>query len=135
LTHHGAALLVATMDSRGLEAIYLSDCLKSVGIPVIIMDAGIRGTSEAPVDITRQTVAQAGGSPLKEVQNISHEGEILVPMNGFSAFDHPDGPLHDPTAPQRFVVTLEKNLIKKTICRPCPVTSMTLNFPMPSLRR
>jgi uncharacterized protein (UPF0261 family) len=68
------------MDTKGLEAIYLADCLRSVGIPVIIMDAGIRGTSDAPVDITRQTVARAGGSSLKEVQNISHEGEALKIM-------------------------------------------------------
>ena len=80
MAHHGTALLVATMDTKGLEAIYLADCLKSEGIRVIIMDAGIRGTSDVPVDVTRQTVAQAGGSSLKDVQDISHEGEALKIM-------------------------------------------------------
>jgi uncharacterized protein (UPF0261 family) len=36
--------------------------------------------------------------------------KILVPMKGFSAFDHPDGPLHDPAAPLLFVKMLEKIL-------------------------
>ena len=80
MTDHSAALLVATMDTKGPEARYLADCMKSEGVPVIIMDAGIRGTCETPVDITRQTVAQAGGSSLKEVQNIGHEGEALKVM-------------------------------------------------------
>ncbi len=31
-------------------------------------------------------------------------------MKGFSAFDHPNGPLHDPAAPLLFVKMLEKNL-------------------------
>ena len=36
--------------------------------------------------------------------------KILVPMNGFSAFDHEDGPLHDPGAPAIFLNNLKKNL-------------------------
>jgi len=77
---HSAALLVATMDTKGREALYLADCIRKEGIPVLIMDAGIRGICETPVDITRQTVAQAGGSPLQAVQNIGHEGEALKVM-------------------------------------------------------
>ena len=70
MTDHSAALLVATMDTKGREALFIADCIRKEGIPVLIMDAGIRGTCETPVDITRQQVAQAGGFPLKEVQNI-----------------------------------------------------------------
>ena len=80
MTNHQAALLVATMDTKGQEAIYIADCIRKEGIPVIIMDAGIRGTCETPVDITRQQVAQAGGSLLKAVQNIGHEGKALKIM-------------------------------------------------------
>ena len=80
MTDHSAALLVATMDTKGREALFISDCIRKEGIPVLIMDAGIRGTCETPVDITRQQVAQAGGIPLKEVQNIGHEGEALKVM-------------------------------------------------------
>ena len=80
MTDHSTALLVATMDTKGREALFIADCIRKEGIPVLIMDAGIRGTCETPVDITRQQVAQAGGFPLKEVQNIGHEGEALKVM-------------------------------------------------------
>ena len=40
--------------------------------------------------------------------------KILVPMNGFSAFDHKEGPLRDPEAPEIFAKTLEKNLDDKS---------------------
>ena len=80
MTHRSVALLVATMDTKGPEALYIADCIKKEGIQVKIMDAGIRGISQAPVDITREKVAQAGGKPLKEVQNIGHEGRALKIM-------------------------------------------------------
>lgn len=74
------ALIVATMDTKGREAVFLADCLKAAGIAVKIMDAGIRGTSPTPVDITREKVARAGGNSLQEVQNIGHEGKALEIM-------------------------------------------------------
>jgi uncharacterized protein (UPF0261 family) len=45
---------------------------------------------------------------------------ILVPMNGFSAFDHKQGPLHDPEAPEIFLKTLEKNLEDKACLEALP---------------
>ena len=80
LTHRSVALLVATMDTKGREALYIADCIKKEGIQVKILDAGIRGTSPAPVDIIREKVAQAGGKSLKDVQNIGHEGRALKIM-------------------------------------------------------
>jgi uncharacterized protein (UPF0261 family) len=80
LTHRSAALLVATMDTKSQEALYIVDCIKKEGISVKIMDAGIRGTSPVPVDIRREKVALAGGKPLKDVQNIGHEGKALKIM-------------------------------------------------------
>ncbi|MBW2585053.1 MAG: Tm-1-like ATP-binding domain-containing protein, partial [Deltaproteobacteria bacterium] len=58
------ALIVATMDTKGQETMYLADCLKTEGIAVTIMDAGIRGQCPVPVDIPREKVAQAGGKSL-----------------------------------------------------------------------
>ncbi len=57
MTHPPVALLVATMDTKGREALYIADCIKKEGISVKIMDAGIRGTSPVPVDIRREKVA------------------------------------------------------------------------------
>ena len=80
LMHRSVALLVATMDTKGPEARYIADCIEKEGIAVKILDAGIRGTSSAPVDIPREKVAQAGGKPLKDVQNLGHEGKALKVM-------------------------------------------------------
>jgi uncharacterized protein (UPF0261 family) len=68
------------MDTKGQEAMFLADCLKTEGISVKIMDAGIRGQSPSPVDVTREEVARAGGKSLLQVQNIGHEGEALQIM-------------------------------------------------------
>ena len=68
------------MDTKSREACFIADCLEKEGITVIIMDAGIRGTSPTPVDITREKIAQIGGKSLTAVQNLGHEGEALKIM-------------------------------------------------------
>ncbi len=80
MNHRAIALLVATMDTKGQEAMFLADCLKAEGITVKIMDAGIRGQCPTLVDVTREEVARAGGKSLPEVQNIGHEGQALEVM-------------------------------------------------------
>ncbi len=80
MNHRAVALLVATMDTKFQEAMYLADCLKAEGIAVKIMDAGIRGQCPTPVDIPREEVARAGGKSIEEVQTIGHEGEALEVM-------------------------------------------------------
>jgi uncharacterized protein (UPF0261 family) len=35
---------------------------------------------------------------------------ILVPLGGFSAFDHREGPLHDPGVPEFFAEALRERL-------------------------
>jgi len=68
------------MDTKGQEAMFLAECLKSGGVAVKIMDAGIRGECLSPVNVTREEVARAGGKSLPEVQNIGHEGQALAVM-------------------------------------------------------
>ena len=80
MIHPSTALLIATMDTKGREALFISACLKRAGISVRIMDAGIRGNSPAPVDVSRTEVARAGGKSLAEVQTIGHEGKALEIM-------------------------------------------------------
>ena len=71
------ALLLATMDTKSNEAAYIKSCLEQQHVPVLTMDAGIRGTCPLIVDVDRETVAAAGGKTLLEVQNIGHEGKAL----------------------------------------------------------
>jgi uncharacterized protein (UPF0261 family) len=78
MTHR--VLIIATMDTKGKETMFLKECLEGEGLGVVIMDAGIRGESPFPVDISRYRVAEAAGSSLSEVQNIGHEGKALDVM-------------------------------------------------------
>jgi len=80
LTQSAEALLIATMDTKGQEALFISTCLQQAGISVQTMDAGIKGHSPVPVNISRTEVAKAGGISLEEVQNIGHEGQALEVM-------------------------------------------------------
>ena len=73
-------LLVATMDTKAREALYLKACLQEANIPVLLLDAGIRGESPVPVNINREKIADAGGKTLSEVQGIGHEGKALGVM-------------------------------------------------------
>jgi uncharacterized protein (UPF0261 family) len=83
LQNPAVALVVATMDTKGQEALFLVKCLEKEKVTVMIMDAGIRGKSPVPVDITREEVAIAAGKTLKEVQTIGHEGKSLeIMVNG-----------------------------------------------------
>ncbi len=73
-------LIIATMDTKSREVLFLRGCLEKAGIPSLILDAGIRGESPVPVSINREKIARAGGKTLKEVQDMGHEGKALDVM-------------------------------------------------------
>lgn len=73
-------MIVATMDTKAREAGFLKECLQGEGVSVVVMDAGIKGKSPVAVDITREEVAAAAGSSLKEAQEMGHEGKALDVM-------------------------------------------------------
>ena len=60
MTQSAKALLVATMDTKGQEALFISTCLKQAGISVQIMDAGIKGNSSVPVNFSRERSLKPG---------------------------------------------------------------------------
>jgi len=74
-------LIVATMDTKANEAMYLEACLEEAGVPVEIMDAGIKSNSPVQVSIGRNEVAEAGGKTLAEVQGMGNEGDALGVMS------------------------------------------------------
>lgn len=80
MTKSPAALLIATMDTKGREAGFIAECLSRNHVAVRILDGGIRGESPVPVAVSREEVAAAGGMSLEAVRNIGHEGEALKIM-------------------------------------------------------
>ena len=75
-----AVLIVATLDTKGDEVLYLEGLFKKLGIPILTVDAGIMGESPFPASISREEVALAGGMSLSEVRSIGHEGRAMAVM-------------------------------------------------------
>ena len=73
-------LLIATMDTKRHEADFVESCLKEAGVKTLIMDAGIMGTCDRKVHVSRDEVADAAGTSLEQVKNIGHEGKALARM-------------------------------------------------------
>jgi uncharacterized protein (UPF0261 family) len=102
------------------------------GIPVILVPGNIDFLVAGPLE---QTLKKFPGRPyhvhnpaitvvrstLQEMETIARQlGDfcnaapgrysLAIPMNGFSAFDSREGPLHDPQGPLRFIKALEAQL-------------------------
>lgn len=80
MAHTGQVLLVATMDTKHREALFLQERLLAAGVRVSILDAGIRAASPVPVHINPVEVAAAGGHSLEDIRNMGHEGKALSAM-------------------------------------------------------
>lgn len=66
--------MLATLDTKGREAQYLSEQIEKLGDRALIVDTGVMGTPTARADVTREEVAEAGGMPLTRIlQNPTRE--------------------------------------------------------------
>ncbi len=70
---NNTVLIVSTLDTKAEETRFLKDCLIARNVHVLLLDAGIRGESPVPADITREEVALAAGSTIEEVRRLGHE--------------------------------------------------------------
>ncbi|MFT5286525.1 MAG: hypothetical protein ACI8TQ_002694 [Planctomycetota bacterium] len=59
--------ILATLDTKGDEADYLREQLAQLGSRALVFDMGVMGTPAAEVDVTRDEIAIAGGTPLAEL--------------------------------------------------------------------
>ena len=75
-----AVLLIATMDTKADEALYIERSLRKEGVFVVIMDPGIRGNPRSKIGISRGKVARAAGRTLKEVRAAGNEAKALNMM-------------------------------------------------------
>jgi uncharacterized protein (UPF0261 family) len=80
MTRRPAVLLIATMDTKADEALFIENCLLKEGVSVIILDPGIRGRPSCKVGVTRGRVARAAGKTLKEVRAVGNEARALNMM-------------------------------------------------------
>jgi uncharacterized protein (UPF0261 family) len=60
-------VVVATLDTKGVEAGYLRERIEGHGDRALIVDAGVTGTPVIEPDISRERVAEAGGRALADL--------------------------------------------------------------------
>jgi uncharacterized protein (UPF0261 family) len=79
--------VIATLDTKGAEALLLADLIRRRGANVMIIDTGIRehaGLSVTP-DVTNDDVARACGTDIEAVRALGSRGEAIGAMaNGLA---------------------------------------------------
>ena len=72
-------VVLATLDTKGIEANYLRQQIEKFGHKALVVDVGVVGKPATHADITRGEVAEAGGSPLAEL--LDHPSrEVAAPI-------------------------------------------------------
>jgi uncharacterized protein (UPF0261 family) len=72
-------VVLATLDTKGQEAQYLREQIEKTGDNALVIDVGVVGTPAAKADITREEVAEAGGTPLSELLK-KPDREVAAPL-------------------------------------------------------
>lgn len=54
-------VILGTLDTKGVEIAFLRDRVLATGVQVVVVDAGVMGQSNWPVDVNADAVAAAGG--------------------------------------------------------------------------
>lgn len=69
--------LLATLDTKGAEAAFVAEQLRSAGCEVLLVDTGCLGAPVAQADITREQVFAAAGTSLPEVARQGDRGQAI----------------------------------------------------------
>lgn len=70
-------VLIATLDTKGAEAGFVRDVLRSRGVDTIVIDAGSLGPPALEPDIDRDEVFRAAGTTAEAVRNKADRGEAV----------------------------------------------------------
>jgi len=74
-------LLVATLDTKGEEALYLKERVRDLGCEALLMDISMReGPLCREADIPAEEVARAGGSTLEEIRSSGDRAQSTAVM-------------------------------------------------------
>jgi uncharacterized protein (UPF0261 family) len=78
-------LIIATLDTKGQETLYLREKLSHLGLKALLMDISMRGSAMAAIDIPAEKLAAAGGSSFEEIQRSRDRSRITdIMMAGAS---------------------------------------------------
>ena len=70
--------LFATLDTKGVEAAFLRECLVAAGLDVKLVDVGSLGEPLVPPDVPREVVFEAAGHSLAEIVAAGDRGVAVT---------------------------------------------------------
>lgn len=73
-------LIMATLDTKDEETIYVREVLQAQGVTALIIDCGSLGTPPPVADITREQVARRAGVELADLVATGDKGHIIGTM-------------------------------------------------------
>ncbi|HEX3147407.1 MAG TPA: Tm-1-like ATP-binding domain-containing protein [Gemmataceae bacterium] len=73
-----AVAIVATLDTKGIEAGFVRDRLREAGVATILVDAGSTGVPQCDADVPREQVFTEAGSTLASVQRANDRGHAVT---------------------------------------------------------
>ncbi|PQZ93577.1 hypothetical protein CQ018_07850 [Arthrobacter sp. MYb227] len=74
-------VIVATLDTKGVEIAYLRDALQRLGIDTLVVDSGVLGEPVGIVpDFSHEQLCQRSGITLHELQNAGSRGKAVAIM-------------------------------------------------------
>jgi len=72
--------ILGTLDTKGEEYKFLKECIETSGCRTFVVDTGIKGAPLFIPDITREEVAEAGGTTLKALVDKDDRGYAISVM-------------------------------------------------------
>jgi uncharacterized protein (UPF0261 family) len=72
-------VILATLDTKGIETQYVREQIEKLGERALVVDVGVVGQPATKADITRQEVAEAGGTPLATLLQ-KPDREVAAPI-------------------------------------------------------
>jgi uncharacterized protein (UPF0261 family) len=72
--------VLATLDTKGSEVAFLKKGLENAGVEVKVINGGIMGKATLRPDVPANVLARKGGSSLKAIRCLGHEGKAMAVM-------------------------------------------------------
>jgi len=73
-------LVIGTLDTKGVEFLYLRDLIVARGHRALVLDTGVAGNPAFPPEISAEAVAEAGGASLESLRRAADRGAALDVM-------------------------------------------------------
>lgn len=70
--------LLATLDTKGPEAAFVRDLLRSFEVPVVLVDTGCIGAPAVTADVSREAIFDAAGTTLSDVVREGDRGKAVT---------------------------------------------------------